>query len=89
MPIGLHRLMPEISIGVIHGGIDKEEIEETMMKFYNGEIDVLVCTSIIENGIDIPNANMIIVEDSRIMVYLSFIKLKEEWAEAIASLMHI
>ncbi len=60
----LHRLMPEISIGVIHGGIDKEDIEETMMKFYNGEIDVLVCTSIIENGIDIPNANMIIVEDS-------------------------
>ena len=60
----LHRLMPEVSIGVIHGGLDKEEVEDTMMKFYNGEIDVLVCTSIIENGIDIPNANMIIVEDS-------------------------
>ncbi|MFA6675784.1 MAG: helicase-related protein, partial [Bacilli bacterium] len=39
-------------------------IEETMLKFYNGDIDVLICTSIIENGIDIPNANMIIVEDS-------------------------
>lgn len=60
----LHRLMPEISIGVIHGSMDKEDIEETMMKFYNGEINILVCTSIIENGIDIPNANMIIVEDS-------------------------
>ena len=42
----------------------KETIEDTMMKFYAGEIDVLVATSIIENGIDIPNANLIIIEDA-------------------------
>lgn len=60
----LHKLMPEVSFGVVHGQMDRDDIEDTMMKFYNGDISVLVCTSIIENGIDIPNANMIIVEDS-------------------------
>ena len=52
------------SIGVIHGQMDKNEIEDIMINFYNGKIDILVCTSIIETGIDIPNVNMIIIEDS-------------------------
>lgn len=56
--------IPNAQIGVAHGQMDKDEIEDVMEKFYNGDIDVLVCTSIIENGIDIPNANMIIVEDA-------------------------
>ena len=42
----------------------RDEIEDVMIRFYNGEIQVLICTSIVENGIDVPNANMIIVEDS-------------------------
>ena len=60
----LQRAMPEASIGVAHGQMDKDELEEVMSKFYANEISVLVCTTIIENGIDIPNVNMIIVEDS-------------------------
>ena len=60
----IHRLIPEARIGIAHGQMEREEIEDVMMKFYNGEIDILVCTSIVENGIDVPNANMIIVEDS-------------------------
>jgi len=52
------------SIGVVHGEMEKEEIEDVMSSFYEGKINVLVCTSIIENGIDVPNANMIIVEDA-------------------------
>ena len=60
----IHRMLPNARIGVAHGQMDKSDIEDVMMKFYGGEIDILVCTSIIENGIDIPNANMIIVEDS-------------------------
>jgi len=60
----LAKRIPNARIGVAHGQMDKSEIEEVMLKFYNGEIDVLVCTTIIENGIDIPNANLIIVEDS-------------------------
>lgn len=56
--------IPYANIGVIHGQMDREEAEETMEKFYDGELNVLVSTTIIENGIDIPNANMIIVEDA-------------------------
>ena len=60
----IQKMLPEASIGVVHGQLEKDEIEDVMMKFYKGDIKILVCTSIIENGIDIPNANMIIVEDS-------------------------
>ena len=60
----LQKVCPNINIGVAHGQMNREDIEDVMMRFYKGEIDVLVCTSIIENGIDVPNANMIIVEDS-------------------------
>ncbi len=60
----LQKMLPDARIAVAHGKMLKDEIEDVMSKFYNGEIDVLVCTSIVENGIDVPNANMIIVEDS-------------------------
>ncbi len=60
----LSKLLPEAVIAVAHGQMSREEIEDVMLRFYRGEIDVLVCTSIVENGIDVPNANMIIVEDS-------------------------
>ena len=60
----LKRALPTANIAVAHGRMSKNDIEDTMLKFYSGEIQVLVCTSIIENGIDVPNANMIIVDDS-------------------------
>ena len=60
----LEKMLPDARIAVAHGQMDRDDIEDTMIKFYNGEVDVLVCTSIIENGIDVPNANMIIIEDS-------------------------
>ena len=60
----LQKMMPNVTFGVAHGKMDREDIEDVMMRFYDGSIDVLVCTSIVENGIDVPNANMIIVEDS-------------------------
>ena len=60
----LQKMMPSVSFGVAHGKMDRDDIEDVMMRFYEGQIDVLVSTSIIENGIDVPNANMIIVEDS-------------------------
>ncbi|MBE6127402.1 MAG: transcription-repair coupling factor [Erysipelotrichaceae bacterium] len=56
--------LPLASVGVVHGQMDHESIEDVMEKFYDGDINVLVCTSIVENGIDIPNANMIIVENA-------------------------
>lgn len=60
----IQKMLPNAAIGVAHGQMEKNDIEEVMSSFYNGDIDVLVCTSIIENGIDIANANLIIVEDS-------------------------
>ncbi|MGA0875666.1 MAG: transcription-repair coupling factor [Bacilli bacterium] len=51
-------------VGIVHGQMDKDEIEDIMVDFYNGAINVLVCTSIIENGIDVANANLIIVEQA-------------------------
>ncbi|MFA6619533.1 MAG: transcription-repair coupling factor [Bacilli bacterium] len=58
------RAIPSAKIGVVHGRMDKDEVEDVMAKFYDAELNVLVCTSIVENGIDIPNANMLIVEDA-------------------------
>lgn len=51
-------------VGIIHGKMDKEAIEEVTYDFYNNKLNVLVCTTIIETGIDIPNANTIIIEDA-------------------------
>ncbi len=60
----LQKLVPSAVIGVAHGQMSKNEIEDVMDRFYNNEVNLLVCTSIVENGIDVPNANMIIVQDA-------------------------
>jgi len=57
----LARLVPTARIGVAHGQMGEEELEAVMVGFMNGTIDVLVTTTIIESGIDIPNANTLIV----------------------------
>ncbi|WP_294581683.1 transcription-repair coupling factor [uncultured Thomasclavelia sp.] len=56
--------IPQAKVAVGHGQMDKNELEDVMMRFVNKEFNVLVCTTIIETGIDIPNANTIIVEDA-------------------------
>ena len=55
-------LVPEARIVVGHGQMDSDELEEVMAKFINGEADVLLSTTIIESGLDIPNANTIIID---------------------------
>ncbi len=60
----LEKDVPGSRVGVVHGQMEKEEIEDTVARFYGGDLDILVCTSIVENGIDIPNANMIVVENA-------------------------
>ncbi|PNR97068.1 DEAD/DEAH box helicase [Petrotoga sp. 9PWA.NaAc.5.4] len=57
-------LVPEVKIKMIHGNTNKKEFAEVINDFYKGEIDVLLATTIIENGIDIPNVNTLIVDDS-------------------------
>src|SRR6185295_6645147 len=55
------RLVPEARIGVAHGQMDERALEDVLMKFIRHELDVLVATTIIENGIDIPLANTMII----------------------------
>ncbi|MFC2149258.1 transcription-repair coupling factor [Candidatus Auribacterota bacterium] len=58
----LQRLVPEARIMTAHGQMDEGELSEIMHHFVSGNIDVLVCTTIIESGLDIPNANTIIID---------------------------
>ena len=60
----LQKLIPEADIRIAHGRMNKEEIEDTMNSFVNGEFDILLCTTIIETGIDIPNVNTLIIYDA-------------------------
>ena len=57
-------LVPEAKVGVIHGQMTEKELETEMMAFMNREYDVLICTTIIETGIDIQNANTMIVNNA-------------------------
>ena len=60
----ISRLVPEAKVGFAHGRMTGEEIEDIMEEFVEGKINVLVCTTILESGIDIPNANTIIMENA-------------------------
>lgn len=57
----LENLVPDVTIGVAHGQMAEKELSAVMDRFYNKELDVLLCTSIIESGLDVPNANTLIV----------------------------
>lgn len=57
-------LVPEARVGMGHGKMKEEELENVMMDLLDGEINVLVCTTIIETGLDVPNVNTIIVENA-------------------------
>ena len=60
----IQRLVPEARTIIAHGQMPKHELEKRMLQFVNKEADVLVCTTIIESGLDIPNANTIIINDA-------------------------
>ncbi|AVQ34626.1 transcription-repair coupling factor [Staphylococcus kloosii] len=60
----LQMLMPDASIGVAHGQMTERDLEETMIGFINHEYDILVTTTIIETGVDVPNANTLIIEEA-------------------------
>ncbi|MCG6144733.1 transcription-repair coupling factor [Leptospira bandrabouensis] len=58
----IRSLVPEISVGILHGQLTEDEIEETLVDFYERKYDILVTTTIIESGIDMPNVNTLIVK---------------------------
>jgi transcription-repair coupling factor (superfamily II helicase) len=57
----LRRIVPEAKIAVAHGQMEEKQLEEVMLGFMHGETNLLLCTTIIESGLDIPNANTLIV----------------------------
>lgn len=58
----LNHLIPEARIGIAHGQMNEHELSAVMHAFTHGDVDILLCTSIIESGLDIPNANTLIVD---------------------------
>lgn len=60
----LQRLIPDAKIGIGHGQMDGKKLEELMLSFINNEFDVLVSTTIIESGLDVPNANTIFINNA-------------------------
>ncbi len=61
----IRKLVPGARVGVGHGQLEGHKLEEVMLDFIEGNTDVLVCTTIVENGLDIPNANTIIVNEAQ------------------------
>ena len=61
----IHRLVPDMRICVAHGQMESKELENRMLDFIRGDYDMLLCTTIIENGLDIPNANTIIINQAQ------------------------
>ncbi len=61
----LAKAIPEARITVAHGKMDKEQLEDIWGEMLRGEVDILVCSTIIETGVDIPNANTLIVENAQ------------------------
>ena len=61
----LHRLVPDMKICVAHGQMEAKVLENKILDFMSGDYDMLLCTTIIENGLDIPNANTIIINQAQ------------------------
>ena len=60
----IRKILPDAIVSLAHGQMSPKDLKEIMIKFHNKEIDILVCTTIIESGLDIPNANTLIVESA-------------------------
>ena len=60
----VQKLCPEARIAYAHGQMSETQLEDIMLRFINGEVNVLVSTTIIETGLDIPNANTMIIQDA-------------------------
>ena len=72
----VHEAAPEARVGVAHGKMSAKQVEDMMMKFQRGEIDVLVATTIIESGIDNPHTNTLIIEDAQRLGLAQLYQLK-------------
>ena len=76
----------DAAVGVAHGKMSQEAIDDVMSRMTDGELNVLVCTTIIETGIDLPNANTLIIEDAD---HLGLAQLHQIRGRVGLSLIHI
>lgn len=63
----IRKIVPQARIGVGHGQMDEDQLEKVMISFFNHEIDVLVCTTIVESGMDVPRANTMFIDQAHMM----------------------
>ncbi|ELS33321.1 MULTISPECIES: transcription-repair coupling factor [Pseudanabaena] len=61
----VHEMLPSVRMAIAHGQMPESELESTMLNFSSGESDMMICTTIIESGLDIPRVNTIIIEDAQ------------------------
>ena len=61
----VHEMLPSVRMAIAHGQMPEAELESTMLSFSSGESDMMICTTIIESGLDIPRVNTIIIEDAQ------------------------
>ena len=61
----VHEMLPSVRMAIAHGQMPESELESTMLSFSSGEADMMICTTIIESGLDIPRVNTIIIEDAQ------------------------
>jgi transcription-repair coupling factor (superfamily II helicase) len=61
----IQRLVPDARIAIGHGQMDGKKLEQTLLRFMNGEFDILIATTIIENGLDVPNANTMFIHNAQ------------------------
>ena len=61
----VRKLVPEARVGLAHGQMEEKMLEDAMLRFWHGDLDVLVCTAIIESGLDFPRANTLVVDQAQ------------------------
>lgn len=77
----IQRLVPDAKIGIGHGQMDGKKLEQLMLAFMEGHFDVLVATTIIESGLDVPNANTIFINNANNFGSLTYTKCVVVWEE--------
>jgi len=82
----LEQLVPEARLTIAHGQMPEHQLSERMQEFTNGDVDVLLSTSIIESGLDIPNANTLIVDRADAFGLAQLYQLRGGWARRPARL---
>src|SRR4029450_1789033 len=78
----IHEQIPDARIVVAHGQMEEAELEKQMIRFWEREADILVCTVIIESGLDVPNANTLVVDAAHLLGLAQMYQLRGRGGES-------